>query len=372
MRPSRLQQLIAVLSLGFAVAARADITLAWGAATGATITNYTVYWGTTSGVYTYQLAVATQTSITVTGLLPNVPCYFTVQATDSGGSQSPFSNEIIYTNVVATPPTPTLPGGGSTVTNGGSGSTSGTSNLPVYVGTGTSSGSGSGGSGGSSGTASMSEYPIQGVPPILTLSVSNNLPLLNISATVGAMLSIQSSTNPLNPDTWATITNLSITNASPSSGVGPPFTIAQAFTPGQQNYQVVDTTPPPNEYYRVVMPYDYMVLADSVLSAQGQPSRLVMVAMPGVSSADVCYITPQSGFLFYDQNNNAFALNSSGATIRQVATTLSSALGQNWTTASEFAFSNGVSSVLATVVATESASSDPVAGASTPIITIDF
>jgi hypothetical protein len=206
------------------------------------------------------------------------------------------------------------------------------------------------------------------------LSVSKNLPLLNISGTVGSTLSIQSSTNPFNPDAWTTIADLPITNAASgvSTNSGAPSAVSLAFVPGSQAYQIVDTTPPSSEYYRVVMPYDYMVLADSVLSAQGDPSRLIMVAMPGVPSADVCYVTPQSSFLFYDQTNLAFAVNPSGATIRQVATTLSASLGQNWTSASEFAYSNGVSTVLATVVETEPASSDPLAGASTPIISIDF
>ena len=94
--------------------------------------------------------------------------------------------------------------------------------------------------------------------------------------------------------------------------------------------------------------------------------------MPGISSADVCYVAPQSSFLYYDTTNCAFALEPSGSTIRQIATTLSTSLGQNWTSASEFAYSNGVTTLLATVVETEPASSDPVAGASTASIQIDF
>jgi hypothetical protein len=51
---------------------------------------------------------------------------------------------------------------------------------------------------------------------------------------------------------------------------------------------------------------------------------------------------------------------------------LSGWLGQNWTSASEFTYSNGVNSILATVVETESANTDPVAGAATPSLQIDF
>jgi hypothetical protein len=95
--------------------------------------------------------------------------------------------------------------------------------------------------------------------------------------------------------------------------------------------------------------------------------------MPGLPSDDVCYVTNQNSFIYYDSTNQAFALEpSSGPTIRQIATTLSSWLGQNWTSASEFTYSNGVSSILATVVETEPPGSDPVASAAAASIQIDF
>jgi hypothetical protein len=185
---------------------------------------------------------------------------------------------------------------------------------------------------------------------------------------------VQSSTNVQNPDSWITVTNLPIT--TPASHVrtnsGAPSALTTAFVPAAQGYEVPDPCPSPPQFYRVVMPYDYMVLADAVLWSQGYASRLVLVRMPGISADDVCYVTPQSSFLFYDATNSAFALEPSGSTIRQIALTLSTSLGQNWTSASEFAYSNGVSTILATVVATEPPSSDPVAGVSTPSILIDF
>jgi hypothetical protein len=199
-------------------------------------------------------------------------------------------------------------------------------------------------------------------------------PLLGIFGTVGATLMVQSTTNVMNPDSWTTITNLPITTVATSSQTngGAPSALTTAFVPAAQSYEVVDSNPPPGEFYRVVMPYDYMVLADAVLSGAGYPSRLLLVRMPGVASDDVCYVTPQSSFLIYDAPNQAFVVEPSGSTIRQIATTLSASLGQNWTSASEFAYSNGVSTILATVVETEPPSSDPVAGASSPSIQIDF
>jgi|GEM_PF-1641309 hypothetical protein len=379
MRQTNLRQIIAVLCICLPLAAKAQLTLAWNPSTGGTITNYTVYWGTNTGVYTFDLAVGTQTSLVVTGLTPGTVYYFSVDATAADGTESAFSNEVCYTNPAAVlPPSPPGAGGtaGGTASGTASGGNGGGSNGGGSGGSGGGGGGGaSGGSGGSTnGNASTSEFPVQGIPPMLTMAYSNNLPLVSISGTVGSILSIQSTTNPLNPDSWTTITDLAITN--PAGGVatnpGAPSTLSLAFVPALQSYQVLDTNPPASEFYRVMMPYDYMVLADSVLSAQGDASRLILVVMPGTPADDVCYVTPQSSFLFYDATNLAFALEPSGSTIRQIATTLSASLGQSWTSASEFAYSNGVSTILATVVETEQASSDPVAGASTPIISIDF
>jgi hypothetical protein len=384
MRKTNLRQIIAALFICLPLVAKAQVTLAWNPSSEGTITNYTVYWGTNTGVYTFDLAVGTQTSLVVTGLTPGTVYYFSVDATASDGTESAFSNEICYTNSAAVLP-PTPPGAEGTASGTASGTAGGGNSNTVASG---SSGGGSGGSGGggggggasggsggsTNGNASTSEFPVQGIPPMLTLAYSNSIPLVSISGTVGSILSIQSTTNPLNPDSWMTITDLAITN--PASGVATnpeaPSTLSLAFVPALQSYPVIDTNPPASEFYRAVMPYDYMVLADSVLSAQENASRLILVVMPGTPSDDVCYVTAQNSFLFYDATNLAFAVEPSGSTIRQIATTLSGSLGQNWTSASEFAYSNGVSTILATVVETEQPSSDPVAGASTPIISIDF
>ncbi len=198
---------------------------------------------------------------------------------------------------------------------------------------------------------------------------------MGIAGTVGAYLWVQSTTNMADPDSWTTITNLPITVAATNvaTNSGAPSLLTTALAPAAQSYEVMDTNPPPGEFYRVVMPYDYMVLAGGVLNGAGYPSRLVLVRMPGVPSDDVCYVAPQNSFLFYDAVNNAFAVvPSSGATIRQIATTLAGTLGQNWTSAAEFSFSNGVSTVMATVVETESPSSDPLPGAPSSTISIDF
>jgi hypothetical protein len=141
------------------------------------------------------------------------------------------------------------------------------------------------------------------------LTVTNQQPVLAISGTVGATLMIQSTTNPANPGSWNTITNLAITNVNAAAtNQASNSTINMAFVPALQNYTVIDSNAPACEYYQVVMPYDYMVLADSVLCSQGSTNRLVLVRMPGISSDDVCYVTNQNSYLFYDATNQAFAL----------------------------------------------------------------
>ena len=85
-----------------------------------------------------------------------------------------------------------------------------------------------------------------------------------------------------------------------------------------------------------------------------------MVNMPGYAD-DACYVSAQSSYIHYIAPSNTFELQSSGATIRQIATTLAGTLKQNWTTASEFVYSNGINQILATVTETDNPSQDPVA-----------
>jgi hypothetical protein len=127
-------------------------------------------------------------------------------------------------------------------------------------------------------------------------------------------------------------------------------------------------------FYRVVMPYDYVILASQVLPGKGCATRLIMVNMPGIVSDDVCYVNQSSSFIHVDRNTYALQLQGAGSTIRQIATSLADYLHLSWTSASEFTYSNGVSQVVATVVETEPPSSDPIAGkpTATPANTVDF
>ena len=373
MKLNGLKIMVALLVAVQGFAAKSDVTLAWDPVQETVITNYVLSWGTNSGVYVFQANTGTQNNLTVTGLAPHTVYYFVVQAVAQDGTQSPNSSEIIYSNPPAARPDALSVTGGSSgggTTNrldfGGSGSTGADS---VPHGEGIERQEFPFGGGGSAG-----EVSVPGVPPTLGLSMSNQNPLLTVCGTLGSTLILQSSTNAATQAPWSTMTYLAMTNATAGAQTnqGSSTAISLAFVPATQDYEVIEATPPACEFYQAVMPYDYMVLADAVLSGQGYPSRLIRVRMPGIRSIDVCYVAAQSSFIYYGTANQAFGLVPSGSSIRQIADTLSALLGQNWTSASEFSYSNGLTSILATVVEAEPAGSDPVAAASTASIQIDF
>src|SRR5713226_5015779 len=107
----RLSGLFAVLCVTviFRVPARGDqsVTLAWDPNTETNVSNYNLYYGGASGVYTNSANVGNVTNCTVAGLQSAVTYYFAVAADNTSGLESPPSNEISYTVptvVVSTPP----------------------------------------------------------------------------------------------------------------------------------------------------------------------------------------------------------------------------------------------------------------------------
>jgi hypothetical protein len=215
------------------------------------------------------------------------------------------------------------------------------------------------------------------VPPFLTLTLSNGQPNLNIGGTVGATLMIQTTTNLLSLDSWDTMTNVTLTNiasvAETNQGSAQDA-LDLAFVPGSQLLPLTASNSTPFQVFRVVMPYDYVILASLVLPGKGYTPRLILVNMPGVIVDDACYVNEASSFIHFDRGNYALQLEASGSTIRNIATTLAGSLSLNWTSASEFSYSNGLGQILATVIETEPASSDPVAGQNPPSqpMVIDF
>jgi hypothetical protein len=88
-----------------AAGAGQTVTLAWNLSTNSDITNYNLYYGVASGIYTEEIAVGDTNAATLTGLVAGTTYYFTVTAVGTTGMESAYSNE---TNYVA-PDSTTVP-----------------------------------------------------------------------------------------------------------------------------------------------------------------------------------------------------------------------------------------------------------------------
>jgi hypothetical protein len=359
MRPIfyRLMGILAVLAVWAGTPARGSVQLSWNPSPSPTVSGYYLVWGTNSGDYVGTNSYdATTTNATLAFSDTNV-YYIAVAAFDSNNVLSQFSNEIMVTNSASTvtnqllqwPPSPT-----NSPTNVCTTCTNcmGCTNCPNCT--------------NSVGGPTYGGPPVKavmwGVPPSLGLTVSNAQPTLNIAGTVGQTLQIECTTNPGSLYYWSPVTNVTVTNISEVAATNPPQSpdaLDLAFVPAAQQFAL-----PPAEtnvlFYRAVMPYDYIVLAGQVLPQKGYPARLILINMVGFSD-DACYVTAESSFIHFSSASNTFELQSSGSTIRQIADQLSGSLQQNWTTASEFIYSNGMGLLEATVVKTEDPSRDPVA-----------
>jgi FG-GAP-like repeat/Fibronectin type III domain len=112
---------VAGLALG-GVANAATLKLAWNPNTDPNLGGYVLYWGTQSGVYTSNSNVGNVTTTQVTGLADGTVYYFAVEAYNTAGLMSGYSNEVSGQTSGGTPPayggaspincanTPTAPG----------------------------------------------------------------------------------------------------------------------------------------------------------------------------------------------------------------------------------------------------------------------
>jgi hypothetical protein len=371
--------------------AQPQVVLAWDAITNSSLLGYNLVWGTNSGVYfatnTYP---PTQTTATISNLQFGIPYYFAIYAYGSLNTTGPMSPELSYISnapgvIVASnnpddlplPPSPQEIGRGGT-TPGGTGKSGN-----VAGGSGQGSGSGAGATGPGASSTNITQAQIWGIPPVLNMTVSNTQAYLAVGGTVGATFAVQScnssTSDPSLPSSWITFTNITLTNAAPigSNAVpgAPVDAIDLAYVPGIQTV-AVPTIGNSGDLvlHRVVMSNDYPILASIVMKPKGYQTRLVLVNMPGLPTPDDCCFVSQAGsFIHYNSSNSVLQLEGSGSTIRQIATTMAKNLNTDWTTASEFVYSNGMGQILATVVEADPPSSDPVAGTTpTSSIVINF
>ena len=368
---------VALWLLPWASRSSAQVTVGWNVSSDPTVAGYYLVWGTSSGNYTSTITnSASTTSAQVSNLIASQVYYFNIAAFNSSGTAGAYAGELVFTNTSST----NQPGNGDTQTNPPP--TTPTLSIFMAVTNGppmpsgsnvTTTTSGNGGSGTTAGNTSTAgtntAANFWGVPPRLAIQVlSNGEPTVSIGGTVGAELMIQASTNVYSADSWQTLTNISMTNIAPVAQ-GAQSSQAQdaldiAFVPAAEALPVNQADWPSGAitYYRAVMPYDYVILAGNVLTGQGYRPRMVLVNMPGIVCDDACYVTEGSSFIHYDRGSYALQLQGSGPTIRAIATKLSTTLGLDWTSASEFTYSNGIAQIVSTVVQTESASSESGSG----------
>ena len=281
----------------------------------------------------FRLSVGMQTTAVVTNLVPGWTYYFAVVAVGTNDVESPFSNVATYTE----PGEP--PGGSGAETN-------------------------------------STALNLAGMLPRLWLYPPNGQVLLGVSGAVGSTFLIQASTNPTLSGSWTTVTSLRLTVPAPNANLNPVTTLERAFVPSLEYFQDTNAIDGILRYYRIYMPLGYPIVAYQVLSHRDIPSRLIAVRLPGINAYIVCYVTPEAAYLDYNNNTYIVKLVSSGATIREVADKVATAIGQNWTSASEFTVTEeGAKLLFATVVQTDDPLTDPPLGiprASSSNILIDF
>jgi hypothetical protein len=317
----------------------ADITVSWDPPDGNTdgsapdnLAGYRFYYGTAPHSYLATVDVGLAVSANVKNLQQGQTYYFSVSAYNSNGSESSLADEWAWTVPLAS-----------------------TSSPPSITGA-----------------------RVEGVPPRLSLGVDEQgLLKMGIRGTVGADIVVQTSTNLVDPLAWEPLESLLLTNAA-TSGDGTPLpaprtTLEAAFVPAQEWYGVPAVTSCPSQFFRVVMSYSYAVLADKVLKSKGYQTRLILVRLPGETLHDVCYVGGDGAYIDCSEDLFILALNYSGATIREIADHYGGYVTMNWTSASEFVFTNGARQLVSTVVKTDSPSSDPaLASVQSSSIEIDF
>lgn len=355
-----------------------QVSLAWSPSPTPGVAGYYLCWGTNSGSYIYtNIYPNTQTNGTITNLLPNESYFFAAQSFLSNGIVGPFSSEVSFT---------TGPPGASS--SGAAPIFVASTNLPIPIsnngpaqvnsgGVSPSTVSGNGSSGSISPPVSNSAASFWGVPPFLTMNVANGHPNLKIAGTVGATLMIQATTNLASPESWETVASVTLTNlaAAQSNQTAQAQNVLNlAFVPASQDVPILQTNSTSFQVFRVVMPYDYVILSSIVLQGQGYTPRLIVVNMPGIVCDDACYVNETAGYIHYDSAHALLQFEGCHSSIRGIADSLADLLNLDWTSASEFTFSNGLCQILATVVETEPPSSDPVAGQfpPSPPMVIDF
>lgn len=117
---------------------------------------------------------------------------------------------------------------------------------------------------------------------------------------------------------------------------------------------------------------DYATLAASVLGEKSFKTHLIAVRMPGLVTHVVCYVEEEKGYLDYNLRSYLSKIQHCSPTMREIAGKVAKSFDANWTSASEFTFTNGVKRLVATLAKTDPPAQDLPLGAMGPVRRIDF
>lgn len=372
---------------GFSTGLSLDID--WIANPSSNTVAYRLFYGLAGSATTESVDLGVETRVTLVGLKAGTDYFFSARAYDVNNAESVLPTSAAYktsASLVAgvprlslsgdwpafppqlatqNPPLPPLPPPPPPTTSGsiivaGSG-----------TGTGTTSTTGSGTT--VSNSSGDVESALVGMPPRVVMNRSTGRPSLTIVGTVGAGYEIQVLSNGLGSMKWTTITNLAIASRLSSvSDDGVPEILTRAFRPGSLSYEIPEIFAGPGKFYRVVMKESYPLLADRNLRAAGMVTRLVAVRLPGIDAHVVCYVPQLSVAIDFASDRQAARILSCGGDLREIADKVAGGLSMNWTSASEFTYAQGASTVVATVVKTDGLEDQSVPVRAGNRIKIDF
>jgi hypothetical protein len=89
--------LVVITSMPFAALEAASVKLSWYPSPDPLVAGYNIYYGAASHTYTNKISLGSTTVVTISNLVEGATYYFAVTAYDGTGSESPFSNEAVYT-----------------------------------------------------------------------------------------------------------------------------------------------------------------------------------------------------------------------------------------------------------------------------------
>jgi Fibronectin type III domain len=92
----RVFSIASALLTGLAGAQDASVSLGWSPSSDTNVIGYNVYYGTSSGDYTDEVAVGNILAATISNLTSGTTYYFAATAFDSAGDESDFSNESTF------------------------------------------------------------------------------------------------------------------------------------------------------------------------------------------------------------------------------------------------------------------------------------